>query len=205
MKINELLQSIAFTGMLLVAQSLSAKEKTYSFSPDTDSVLKNPLTGWVMYLGRNWDDHFWSQESYDAMPIGNGKTVKVSDYASTCYLRTSWSSLEPEEGKYVWLDKNSRISKLLQSVRSRNLRLAFRIVIDSRDQGQIHLSMSRRLGRRGSKILTILRYGLPILTILSSRKSTESLYKHSPITSMIQTRWISSMLMDWANGENRMR
>jgi len=29
MKINELLQSIAFTGMLLVAQSLSAKEKTY--------------------------------------------------------------------------------------------------------------------------------------------------------------------------------
>ena len=43
MKINELLQSIAFTGMLLVVQSLSAKEKTYSFSPDTVSVLKNPL------------------------------------------------------------------------------------------------------------------------------------------------------------------
>lgn len=89
MKINELLQSIAFAGMLLAAPSLSAKEKIYSFSPDTVSMLKNPLTGWVMYLGRNWDDHFWSQESYDAMPIGNGKTVKVSDYASTCYLRTS--------------------------------------------------------------------------------------------------------------------
>lgn len=149
MKINELLQSIAFTGMLLVAQSLSAKEKTYSFSPDTDSVLKNPLTGWVMYLGRNWDDHFWSQESYDAMPIGNGKTVKVSDYASTCYLRTSWSSLEPEEGKYVWLDKNSRISKLLQSVRSRNLRLAFRIVIDSRDQGQNTPLYVKEAGAKG--------------------------------------------------------
>ena len=51
MKINELLQSIAFAGMLLAAPSLSAKEKIYSFSPDTVSMLKNPLTGWVMYLG----------------------------------------------------------------------------------------------------------------------------------------------------------
>lgn len=149
MKINELLQSIAFAGMLLAAPSLSAKEKIYSFSPDTVSMLKNPLTGWVMYLGRNWDDHFWSQESYDAMPIGNGKTVKVSDYASTCYLRTSWSSLEPEEGKYVWLDKNSRISKLLQSVRNRNLRLAFRIVIDSRDQGQNTPLYVKEAGAKG--------------------------------------------------------
>lgn len=33
MKINELLQSIAFTGMLLVAQSLSAKEKLIAFLP----------------------------------------------------------------------------------------------------------------------------------------------------------------------------
>ena len=136
MKIKYISQILLLFAMLLVNDSMAAKVRVYSFEPDTMHVLKNPLTGWVMYLGRTWDENFWTKEGYDAIPVGNGKTVKVSDYVSTCYLRTSWSSLEPEEGKYQWLDKDSRISKLLQSVRKRNLRLAFRIVVDSRDQGQ---------------------------------------------------------------------
>lgn len=64
------------------------------------------------------------------------KPVKVSDYANTCYIRTSWSSLNPSEGVYIWDDPNARLTKLIQSVLNRNMRLAFRIVVDGRDQGQ---------------------------------------------------------------------
>ena len=77
---------------------------TLNFSPDTTTVLRNPLNGWVMYLGRNWDENFWDTQGYDTMRVSETQTVKVSDYASTCYIRTSWSSLEPKEGDYVWND-----------------------------------------------------------------------------------------------------
>ena len=113
-------------------------QKVVEFVPDTETVLKNPLNGWVMYLGRRWDADFWTETSpqYDAMPTSEGMTVRVSDYATTAYIRTHWSMLEPEEGKYVWRDPHSRISKLLKSCTDRGLRLAFRIVVDGRDQGQ---------------------------------------------------------------------
>lgn len=111
--------------------------KTVEFLPDTVRVLRNPLQGWVMYLGRNWDENFWETQGYDKMPVkGSDEKVKVSDYASCAYIRTSWASLEPEEGRYVWNDPDSRLAKLLKSVTDRGLRLAFRIVIDGRDQGQ---------------------------------------------------------------------
>ncbi len=41
---------------------MEAKVRVYSFEPDTVHVLKNPLTGWVMYLGRTWDENFWAKE-----------------------------------------------------------------------------------------------------------------------------------------------
>ena len=113
-------------------------QKVVEFVPDTETVLKNPLNGWVMYLGRRWDADFWTETSpqYDAMPTSEGTVVKVSDYATTAYIRTHWSMLEPEEGKYMWRDPDSRISRLLKSCTDRGLRLAFRIVVDGRDQGQ---------------------------------------------------------------------
>ena len=40
---------------------MEAKVRVYSFEPDTVHVLKNPLTGWVMYLGRTWDENFWAK------------------------------------------------------------------------------------------------------------------------------------------------
>ena len=109
---------------------------TVSFESDSVRVLDNPLNGWVMYLARNWDRNFWEKHGYDAMPADSGKlTVKVSDYASVAYLRTSWSSMEPEKGRYFWDDPDSRLSGLLESVRERGMKLAFRIVVDGRDQG----------------------------------------------------------------------
>ena len=104
-------------------------------TPDRTSIIKNPLTGWVMYVGRNWSNTFWSEQGYDAMLTGDGTVVKVSDYATCAYLRTSWRNLEPTEGNYVWKDSNSNFSKLVKSLKDRGLKMSFRIVVDGRDQG----------------------------------------------------------------------
>ena len=119
----------------------AGSNETVRLAPDRTSVIRNPLSGWVMYLGRSWDENFWTDPDsgyspYDEMPTSEGTTVRVSDYSNTAYLRTSWASLEPTEGNYVWRDPDSRYSKMLKSCTDRGLRLAFRIVIDGRDQGQ---------------------------------------------------------------------
>lgn len=126
--------------MLLLTASVpsgSAATTTVTFAPDSTRVLRNPLQGWVMYLGRNFDENFWEERGYDSMRADSlAEPVRVSDYATCAYIRTSWVSFEPEEGKYAWLDPDSRIMRLIRSVRERGLRMAFRIVIDGRDQGQ---------------------------------------------------------------------
>ena len=130
-----MLMSLLFTATPVEGSGSRAAEPV-RFTPDTVRVLDNPLNGWVMYLARNWDEDFWEKQNYDNLPADNGKTtVKVSDYASVAYLRTSWSSMEPEEGKYFWDDPDSRLSRLIRSVEERGMKLAFRIVVDGRDQG----------------------------------------------------------------------
>lgn len=54
-----------------------------------------------MYMGRNWDENFWDTLGYDSVVTSEGDTVRVSDYVSCAYMRTSWKSFEPEEGKYM--------------------------------------------------------------------------------------------------------
>ena len=78
---------LAATVGLLPSQA--ARRQCFRFEADTVRVLRNPLNGWVMYLGRTWDDDFWAREGYDAMETSDGCVVRVSDYASTAYLRTS--------------------------------------------------------------------------------------------------------------------
>ncbi len=118
----------------------STGKKTVKIAVDRTSTLHNPLNGWTVYLGRNWNGTSWTasdskKDNYDAITTPSGK-VKVSDYASTVYLRAPWSKMEPTEGAYFWLDENSDYSKLLKSATDRGMRLAFRIVVDGRDQGQ---------------------------------------------------------------------
>ncbi len=123
--------------IMMILPALGIQGAKIKFEPDTTRVLRNPLQGWVMYLGRNWDENFWNERGYDRMKAaGENETVRVSDYASCAYIRTSWASFEPEEGKYAWDNPDSRLMKLLRSVRERGLRVAFRIVVDGRDQGQ---------------------------------------------------------------------
>ena len=111
------------------------QSETVKFTPDRESVIKNPLSGWALYVGRSWDDTFWTSQGYDNMKTSEGTTVKVSDYATCAYLRTNWRNLEPTEGNYVWKDPNSSFSKLVTSLKARGLKMAFRIVVDGRDQG----------------------------------------------------------------------
>src|SRR5574344_996946 len=105
--------------------------------PDTVSILKNPLSGWVMYARRNWDENFWETQGYDSVRVkGIDEPVRVSDYTNTCYIRTSWAAFEPQDGVYIWNDKSSKLMGLINSVIKRGMKLAFRIVVDGRDQGQ---------------------------------------------------------------------
>lgn len=125
---------IIAAAIFMAAVSCSSGKTTYT--PDTETVLRNPLNGWVMYLRRDWDENFWENSGYDAIPTSEGGTVKVSDYANTAYVRTSWASFEPEEGKYAWKDPDSRLNKLFKSILDRGMKLSFRIVVDGRDQRQ---------------------------------------------------------------------
>ncbi len=100
---------------------------------DSSSVLHNPLNGWVMYAARSADESYWDTEFF--VPE-LGKKVKAIDYASACYIRTSWSSLNPKDGVYAWDNPNSRIAKLIKGAEKRGLPVAFRVVVDGRDQGQ---------------------------------------------------------------------
>lgn len=134
--------------LFAIIGSVDAKNIVTKFEADTTRVLRNPLNGWVMYMGRQWDENFWTERGYDNISTGN-QTVRVSDYANTCYVRTSWSSLEPEEGVYAWKDPNNRITKLFNSVTARKMKLAFRIVVDSRDQGQNTPIYVKEAGAKG--------------------------------------------------------
>lgn len=136
---------------LLCLCTLVLKGAKITVYPEVDSVrvLRNPLSGWVMYMGRTWDGDFWQKTGYDSVKAVGERTLQVSDFASVAYVRTSWSSMEPEEGKYFWLDPDSRFNRLISSARSRGLKLAFRIVVDGRDQGQNTPLYVREAGAEG--------------------------------------------------------
>lgn len=100
--------------------------------PDTERLLRNPLTGWVVYASARVPSDFW--EKYDNINVpALGHSVKVSDYAHTLYIRASWTDLNPEDGVYGW-ETDSDLKRLIQGALDRQMRLAFRIVVDSRDK-----------------------------------------------------------------------
>ncbi|MNK00506.1 hypothetical protein D3C87_182910 [compost metagenome] len=114
----------------------SVEEPSYVYLKpkyDSKTVLRNPLNGWVMYAARNADESYWDTE-YFVPELG--KKVKTIDYAAACYIRTSWSSLNPKDGVYTWDNPSSKLAKLIKGAEKRGLPIAFRIVVDGRDQGQ---------------------------------------------------------------------
>jgi len=109
-----------------------------SVVPDRTTLYKNPMLGWVIYagLGSGLSDTFW--EDYDNMPSSEGN-IKVSDYATTLFIRGAWSDFNPEEDKYVWdedvnTDPARRFKMLAEGAKERNLKLAFSFIVDSQDK-----------------------------------------------------------------------
>lgn len=100
---------------------------------DRTSVLKNPLSGWVMYLSADSDLSYFDTEFYIS---SLGKSVKVRDYASACYIRTKWRVMNPEDGRYFWQDPENNLNKLVRRAWELGLPVAFRVVVDGRDQGE---------------------------------------------------------------------
>ncbi len=105
---------------------------TKQFEADTTTLLKNPLNGWALYGTAAPAADYWTK--YDSVPVPElSDTIRVSDYASTMYMRVAWSVLEPSEGVYAW-DTDAAFRGILAEARNRGLRLAFRVVVDSRDK-----------------------------------------------------------------------
>ena len=101
-------------------------------SPDKTSVLKNPMTGWVMYVSGTADPSYLDTEFYVS---SLKKNVRVADYASCIYVRTNWRNFNPEENVYFWDDPNSSLYKIYTRAQELGLPMAFRVVVDGRDQG----------------------------------------------------------------------
>ncbi|MDR0692914.1 MAG: DUF4832 domain-containing protein [Prevotellaceae bacterium] len=85
-----------------------------------------------MYASASAEDTYWDTEFYVA---DLGKKVKAIDYASACYIRTSWATMNPGDGVYAWRDPNTKVGKMIEGARQRGKPIAFRFVVDGRDQG----------------------------------------------------------------------
>lgn len=100
--------------------------------PETEKLIKNPLVGWAIYGTPGAGASFWT--NFDNINVPDlGKKIKIADYASELYIRVGWSDLEPAEGQYAW-NNNDLMKMLISGAKERGLKLAFRIVVDSRDK-----------------------------------------------------------------------
>ena len=108
-------------------------EKNYivNIEPEKEKLLRNPLSGWVLY-GSPTLKNYW--ERYDTLKVpGLDQPIKIEDYAHTLYMRVSWTMLNPEEDVYGW-DTDENLKNVIEEARKRNMRLAFRVVVDSQDK-----------------------------------------------------------------------
>ena len=98
---------------------------------NTSDVYRNPMNGWVMYVSGSADPSYFDTQFYLSEL---GKNVYVRDYASACYIRTGWKSLNPRDCVYAWENPSDPIYKLVKRAEELGLPIAFRVVVDGRDQ-----------------------------------------------------------------------
>lgn len=92
---------------------------------DTESVLKNPCTGWGIYEENG--NRLLNPAAY-----WNRQDKAAREYATFLYIRWHWSDMEPEEGKYAWI-YNENYKALVKGALDRGLKLCFRVIYDSQD------------------------------------------------------------------------
>lgn len=126
----------AFSAYLLVLPALvacspevdvreQAEECVVEFSPDMTSLVRNPLSGWVLYDDAN--DYVANAQEY-----WKAQDTVAEKFGSIFYWRSRWSELEPEEGKYAW-DCDDNFKALIQGALDRGLKLAFCVYVDGQD------------------------------------------------------------------------
>lgn len=101
----------------------AAETKTTRFEIDDTSVLRNPACGWALYAADlNLPDATAYWKEVDAFV----------PKASIVYIRLPWSLYETEEGKYAW-EQPGNLKTLIEGAKQRGLKLAFRVVLNSKD------------------------------------------------------------------------
>lgn len=102
-----------------------------TISPDRTTVFRNPLNGWVMYVSASSDPSYFDTK-INVPELG--REVLVRDYVSACYIRTGWKAFNPADGKYAWDDPDSNLYKIIKRAEELGIPIAFRVVVDGRDQ-----------------------------------------------------------------------
>ena len=118
----------------LVADTEIKDNYIVNIEPEREKNMHNPLTGWVLYGSPGSPSDFWSKLDNITVPGVSG-TMQIADFANTLYIRTSWTALNPTEGVYGW-DTNPGLKWMIDNARQRGMRLAFRVVVDSRDKSE---------------------------------------------------------------------
>lgn len=123
---------LTWDGNTISADSKIQGNYIIDIEPDTLKMCRNPLNGWVIYGTPGVAADFWT--NYDNTTVaGLAHTARISDYATTLYIRTSWAILNPGEDVYGW-DTDANLKNLIYQAQLRGLKLAFRVVVDSRDK-----------------------------------------------------------------------
>lgn len=115
------------------------RDEELVFRPEVDrsSRIRNPGRGWCLYVdafravlpeGGVDDSGVPAYQEYWKEMDESG----ASKWADIFYLRVPWSEMEPKLGQYAWED-GSNVRGLIDGAIRRNLRLAFRVYVDSQD------------------------------------------------------------------------
>ena len=115
MQTHSFLRFVALILFMNVSGIMQSQSVKVQITPDTISVLKNPLTGWVIYLGRTWDEDFWEKQGYDSMdivPKSEGNTdswytseTELTMAANEFYILGYWQ--EPLSSSEQWSDNTT--------------------------------------------------------------------------------------------------
>lgn len=138
MRFVKIVFSFLVSTILFSCQKLTKEQTEFQFTPDTTSVFRNPCMGWVMY-SEGWELYPYFQENFERINVKSFweemDAVKAHEVSNILYIRAIWSAFEPEEGKYAW-EHDPNFIELVEGAKKRNLKLAFRVFHNSRDQEQ---------------------------------------------------------------------
>ncbi|OAB43538.1 dockerin type I domain-containing protein [Paenibacillus antarcticus] len=142
---------------------------------DTTSIIKNPAMGWMLYVEEfggpgNAMTGMTAEEYWETVDPHR-------ESANILYIRVPWSRMEPTEGHYAW-NEDENYKKYVQGALDRNIRLAFRVVIDSQD---VHMQATPQFvfdaGARGVGTASNSNFKSPIVTDLVFRAKFENFVK----------------------------